>query len=587
MASGPATLHTGASVKEPSQPSTRTCAAIVIALTGLALLLRLATLDFALPFAQEPDPHILDQIALLSQPVVDDRTIFYSSIYPHLLARLAIATGAPALPPAELASLDLQGHLATAARLHHHVRLVIAWLSVLIVPATFWLASFFVARRWALLAATLAAASTLSLQFGQQARPHAAAAPLIVLAVASCVQLRRRGDLASFALAGTLCAIAVATLTNALAVLIPAALAFLLRENAPRRILDAKLLVPLALLGLAVRLAYPFFFVPTPPDAVMPTEAGTVSFGWQTFNWSEFQGAGFPTLFMTLWYYEPVAALLAALGIVAWLLRRDSASDERARRRKDLAVALSFALAYALVIGLQRRNQQRFVLPLVPFVFVGAAFALETLWNGARTRALACLGGAACIVPLCACFGYTSMRLRPQTLEQLGDWIEANVRRGEERVAVHLLWDVPLVRERRNLFDESGKLRKVTFSPWLLYQGERMEGVWQGERWDIEPLYPERERWPAIAKNPSAHLDALGARYIVLPGGDGVGVTPLVRSVRAELDQRGAQRVVSLPAEERPPVSGLEGLDTPHFTWYVLTCRWFGPQLEVFELPPR
>lgn len=587
MASGPATLHTGARVKQTSQPSARTCAALVLAFMGLALLLRLVTLDFALPFAQEPDPHILDQIALLSQPVVDDRTIFYSSIYPHLLARLAIATGAPVLPPAELAGLDLEAHMAVAARLHHHVRLVIACLSVLIVPATFWLASFFVGRRWALLAAALAAASTLSLQFGQQARPHAAAAPLIVLAVASCVQLRRRGDLASFALAGTLCAIAVATLTNALAVLIPAALAFLLRENAPRRILDAKLLVPLALLAVAVRLAYPFFFVPTPPDAVMPTEEGTVSFGWQTFNWSEFQGAGFPTLFMTLWYYEPVASLLAALGIVAWLLRRDPTSDERARRRKDLAVALSFALAYALVIGLQRRNQQRFVLPLVPYVFVGAAFALETFWNGARTRALAYLGGAACIVPLCACFGYTGMRLRPQTLEQLGDWIEANVRRGEERVAVHLLWDVPLVRERRNLFDESGKLRKVTFSPWLLYQGERMDGIWQGERWDIEPLYPDRERWPQVAKDPGAHLDALGARYVVLPGGEGVGVTPLVRAVRTELERRGAQRVLALPDEERPPVSGLEGLDTPHFTWYVLACRWFGPQLDVFELPSK
>ena len=572
-------------MKESSQPSARTCAAIVLALMGLALLLRLWTLDFALPFAQEPDPHILDQIALLSQPVVDDRTIFYSSIYPHLLARLAIATGAPVLPPAELAGLDLEGHMAAAAQLHHHVRLVIAWLSILIVPATFWLASFFVSRRWALLAATLAAASTLSLQFGQQARPHAAVAPLIVLAVASCVQLRRRGDLLSFAVAGALCAIAVATLTNALAVLIPAALAFLLRENAPRRIFDAKLLVPLALLALAVRLAYPFFFVPTPPDAVMPTEEGTVSFGWQTFNWSEFQGAGFPTLFMTLWYYEPVASILAALGVVAWLLRREAADDERARRRKDLVVALSFALAYALVIGLQRRNQQRFVLPLVPYVFVGAAFELEALWREARTRPLAYLGSAACALPMGACFGYTGMRLRPQTLEQLGHWIETTVKHEEERVALHLLWDVPLVRERRNLFDVDGKLRKVTFSPWLLYQGERMDAVWQGERWDIEPLYPERERWPQIAKDPGAHLDALAARYVVLPGGDGVGVTPLVRSVRAELERRGAQRVLALPDEERPPVSGLEGLDTPHFTWYVLSCRWFGPQLEVFELP--
>jgi hypothetical protein len=575
------------SAMEERQPNGGTCALVLGALMAFALALRLWTLDFGLPFAQEPDPHILDQIALLAKPDCDERDIFYSSIYPHLLARLAIATGAPVQIPSGVENLDFEGQLAVAARMHHHVRLLIAWISILIVPATFWLASFFMSRRFALAAAALAAVSTLSLQFGQQARPHAAVAPLIVLAVASCVNLRRRGDWGSFALAGGLCALALATLTNAFAVLIPAGLAYLLRNNARRRVFDAKLLLPLALLVLAVRAFYPFFFVPTPPDAVMPTEEGTVSFGWQTFNWSEFQGAGFPTLFMTLWYYEPVASLFALVGVIAWVLRGFDGTAEARERRKDLVVAVSFALAYALVIGLQRRNQQRFVLPLLPFVFAGAGYGLAALWRAVRLRTLAWAASALCVIPLWACLGYTGMRLRPHTLEQVGEWIRANVRRGEQRVAIHLLWDVPLAREHRNLVDARGEPRKLAFSPWLVHQVERMDDFWTGERWDVEPLYPQREQWPQVVKDPGAHLDAIDADYVVLPAGEGVGVTPLTRGIREELLRRGATRALELPAESRPPVSGLEGLDTPHFTWYVSTRRWFGPQLEVFALPPR
>ena len=554
---------------------------------AFGLALRLLTLDFGLPYSQEPDPHILDQIALLSQPVVDDRTIFYSSIYPHLLARLALWTGAPIALPENLAALDLAGQLEVASRMHHHVRVLIACLSVLMIPATFWLASWFLSRRWSLVAAALAAASTLSLQFGQQARPHAATAPLIVLAVAACIGLRRHGNLRWFALAGAACALAIAGLTNALAVLLPALVAFLLRRGARHRLLEPRALLSLALVALAVRFAYPFFFVATPPDAVMPTEDGTVSFGWQTFNWSEFRGAGFPTLFLTLWFYEPVASLLAIVGIVVWILRRNDGTAEWSERRKDLAVALSFALAYALVIGLQVRNQQRFALPLLPFVFVVATYGLAALWRARRARPLALVGSVACAVPVAACLGYTGMRLRPQTLDQLGQWIEANVRREEQRVAIHLLWDVPLAREHRNLFDAQGNVRKVTLSPWLLYQAQTMDGLWKGERWDIEPLYPERERWGAILKEPGAYLDGLQADFVALPGGEGVGVTALTRALRIELVRRGAQVVLALPAEERPPPSGREGLDTSHFTLYVLTSHWFGPQLEVYALPPR
>ena len=566
------------------------CAAAVAAWMAFALALRLWTLDFGLPFLQEPDPHILGQIETLSQDVVSDQDLFYSSIYPHFLARTAMLFGDAVTPPSaqELARLSLDEQLAAASRLHVRVRQVIAWLSIAGIPAAFWLASFFVERRWALFAAALAAVSTLSLQFGQQARPHAAVAPLIALAVAGCMHLRRRGDTRAFVIAGALCALAIACLTNAFAVLLPAGLAYLLRNGARRRILDARLLIPLALIALAIRIYYPFFFVERPADAVVPEEEGTFSFAWQTINWNDFRGAGFPTLFMTLWFYEPIASVLALVGLLAWLVRRADASAEWSERRKDLLVALSFVIAYALVIGLQRRNQQRFALPLTPFVFAAAGYGARALAQRLAAWPARALGLCALAVPTWACLGYTGMRSRPNTLEQVARWIEAEIEGPKQRVALHLLWDVPLARLHENLFAADGTPRKVNLSPWLRHQQARMDALWSGARWNIESLYPDRARWPAIVADPAAYLRELDAEAIVLPAGEGVGVTPLTRALRDVLEGRVAseleyERALELPAEARPEPSGLEGLDTPHFTYFVSTAHWFGPQLVVYR----
>lgn len=586
---------------DPRQPSRGQVALALVALTLLALALRLWTLDFALPFAQEPDPHILGQIELLSKAEVSDEDIFYSSIYPHLLARTAMLFGDVTREPAGAESFTLDEHLAAASRLHVRVRGVIAFFSVLIVPATFWIACYFVGRKWALFAAALAATSTLSLQFGQMARPHAAVGPLIALAIGGALHLRHRGDTRSFLIAGALAAFALACLINACVALVPAAVAVWLRNNARRRIFDARLLIPIALIALAVWLAYPFFFVERPPGAAPPAEEGTFNFAWQSINWNDFAGQGFPTLFMTLWYYEPVAFVLAlcglaawlapvymptafgtqARGIVAWRMREDT--PETRERWRDLLVVLSFALLYAVIIGLYRRNQQRFVLPLTPFVAALAAYGMRLITRSLAKPLTVALLAVALAVPTLACIGYTRMRTRPHTLEQLARWIESHVEREDQRFGLHPLYDVPLAREHEQLFDGDGQPKPV-LSPWLVYQQRTLDRVWRGERWRVEDLYGPRARWPEIVKDPDAHLDALGLDFAAVPGGEGVGAnSPLVVAVRDALARAGV-RVEELPHETRPPPSGLEGLDTPHFTAFVLSSNWFGPQLDVFRL---
>lgn len=621
---------------------------LVALMTAAALWVRLASLDFALPFQQEPDPHILGQVETLSKPEPSDAEIFYSSIYPHLIARTAILFGAEPVRPAP-PDAPLEEHLRAASALHMAVRKVVAWLSVLLVPATYWLCRLFQSRANALLAAAFAATSLLSLQFGQQARPHAAVAPLVAFAVAAAVVLRRRPTTLNFALFGVFFALALGCLTNAAVVVFAFLPALFLRDGVGglRRWLEPRALIVAALLALSVRVFFPFFFVATPPDAAVTSGAPdvapssgpllrvaaaglvlvagvfgliadwlrpqsrpalrwgavvvllagaaglftqrreTVHLAWQTIKLEDFSGSGFPVMGLSLWYYEPVALVLCALGVLAWLVR--PSDDPTRARAKDLLVVLGFALVYGLVIGMFRVNQQRFQIPLLPFVFCGAAFGagelarlLQRVMRTTTERAsTSFVAGIALATPLLATWGYAQMRARPQTLELAAQWLEANVDRTRERVAIHLLYDLPLARREANLFDASGAKRSV-YAPWQHYQQNWMRD-WQGERWDLESLYDDRTRWAWIAKNADAYIETLNAGYVLCSGEHGAGVNPMMDAVRRAVAARGTL-VARFPQENRPPTSGYSGLDTPHFTRFVLSARWFGPELELYRL---
>jgi hypothetical protein len=614
----------------------------VALLTLFALALKLATLDFGLPYSQEPDPHILGQVEALSKESVTDSDIYYSSIYPHLLARAAMLAGAKPVSGAG-PDASLERHLEAASALHERVRLVIALISVLLVPATWWIARAFLERRYALLAAAFVATSLLALQFSQQARPHAASAALIALAVAAALRLRRRGDTLSFCIAGLAAAAAVASLQNGAAVLLACFAAYLLREGTSgwRRWLDARLLIPIALLAAAVRVFWPYLFVPAPPDALERSSAPeatssagtfvalglgvllivvgaigaalaslarppsklherasgvlvlvgavlvwtvrneTLQIAWQTIDLKHFHGQGLPTLAASVWYYEPAVLVMSIAGVGAWLFARGAPGERSQESVKDLLVVLSFALVYLVVIALYAITQQRFALPLLPFTAALSAYAIRAIARKMGPRAAAAVAVIALAVPATACLGYTGMRLRPHTQAQLATWIRAHVDREHERVAIHPQYDVPLARAAADLGPKS-----VTFSPWFQYQTRYLDPRWGGERWGLEALYSDRSRWPGILRDPDAYVASLQADFAVVPGGTGQVATPLVVAVREALGRAG-ELVLELPAEERPPVSGFSGLDTPHFTWFVWTARWFGPQLEVYDLRRR
>ena len=162
------------------------CAALVIALTAFAFAVRVMSTNWLLPMHVNPDEHVFaEQLALMRSgtpaPELDPRYGYY----PQLVPRVAwLATSAPRMPSTNVlagdtrapaagtdsdASTLAEGAEGDARTLAEHLKIAshdlvalrgaVAWLSLLVVPATYLLARRFLARPAALLAAGLAAAS--------------------------------------------------------------------------------------------------------------------------------------------------------------------------------------------------------------------------------------------------------------------------------------------------------------------------------------------------------------------------------------------------------------------------------------------
>jgi hypothetical protein len=168
---------------------------LVLLLSVAALGVRLASIDFALPYFKESDAHVYRQIHLLGLEELTPELWKQSSIYPHLMARTVLAFPDPLAAPPDPDAMTLEEHLDFAGGLDRLVRGIVSVASVLLIPATWLLARRLFTPGWSLFAAALCSLSLLNLQFGQLARPHAFAAPFTVLAVAAAVRLRRRPDL--------------------------------------------------------------------------------------------------------------------------------------------------------------------------------------------------------------------------------------------------------------------------------------------------------------------------------------------------------------------------------------------------------
>ncbi|MCY3002520.1 MAG: hypothetical protein NTV21_12025 [Planctomycetota bacterium] len=554
----------------------------LVALTLWTLLVRLYGVDFGVPCLKEADTFIADHVRMLREGKQGDQ-LFDRALsacqYPSLLATLAEPLSDATLePPPE--PVTLKEHLAAAARVWVDLRTLVAVLSVLVVPGTFFIARRFASERWALFAAALVSFSLLHVMFSQEARAHGAVVGFSACAVACALWLRRTPSTLAYVATAIFAAFAVGTLHNGLAVLAPIGVAQLARRD--RRWWDLRMLVVLALAAASFRTFYWYYFDEAAQKAMAGDDATQ-----GVLRDLPFDGTGFLRLARTIWYYEPALTLLVAVACGTWLARKRLPTGEANVETGDALVVLSYVVPYLLLAGLFNQTYERFLLSLLPFLATFAAWALERL--SLRARAVAPAALLLLALPLAASTKLSWMRGQGSTLDDAAQWITEHAPQ-PEATPFYVLppLDFPLMRTTESLRHPEG--RAGFFSPWSRYQNKLAD-----ER-RVAPLYrlywiSGKPEFGALESDEEADafLRSHGPGFYVSYG-VAIQQSPeramLVASMR-----RVGTRVARFSPDGDPEFTNhqlwdqdVEADGWPHVTWRVLRARTVGPVIEVFEL---
>ncbi|MBL8862184.1 MAG: glycosyltransferase family 39 protein [Planctomycetes bacterium] len=588
----PSGVTCSATERVPAGRATRLLLALIV-LLGLGV--RLQGLDFLAPHLMEPDGLVVDyQLRALEGGGPEHRAHALYAYYPHLVARVAALV--PTALVAEREPRTLAEHLDFAGRQRLRGRVAVALLSLLAIPLSFWLARRFLPDPWPLAAAAITAASPFTLWFAQQARPHAAAASFTLLAVCAAVVLRASGSWRAYAAAGLAAGLAVGALQNGVAALCAVGFAVLARVRADRWRAAAGALLITAVVAAFVAALYPFLFAEQARSGVAVDERGTLALSQHQVFLGLFNGRGFPVVWRSLEEYDPLLTVLSVLGMLAALvLILRGRSRLGPARAADLAVVLAYVLPYLVVIGLYQRTYQRFVLPLVPFLAVLAAFGLHATWRAASARsrwlgrAVAFLAVVACVAQFAWAFRLGAVRAAPDTIEQAARWIEEHVAPGTDRVDVMPGLDLPLSRTPASI-ERDAVLRDEQSTPWFRHLADPRRASIDAPAYDLALMdliaHGARQR---------AHGDAYGfarsltGRYAVVIAWP-QRYRPALRAVREGL--RGQFELVARFNPDDPDTG--EDLPLAHqddelpyttpWALRILEARCVGPSVEIYRL---
>lgn len=572
--------------------------AVLAPLALLALVLvtaatRLGGVDFLEPQWTEQDSQLVQHLRHERTGNADEES-GYDDAYPYVLPYLLRAM--PQLVSVEEKPATLEQHLAVCKSLYTETRMFVALLSCMAIPLAYLLARRFVAPRWALLAAALCAASLLTHYFSQQARPHAAAAPFMLLAVVAALRLRERPTLANYTLAGIAAALGIGVLHNGAAVVLAGLAAHFLRDGERRARDHAKLLVPVALVLLGVRLFYPFFFADSGgADAAKleSSEAG-VTFGRHVVDYEQFDFGGARTLLLTLVNYEPGLLALLALAVLAWLSRARLAGAHEPLSRAA-RVVLAYVVPYSLVLASFHDTFDRFLISLVPYAAVFAAWGLERVTSShALPRALrqgaVVLACTALILQAAACGKLSWLRARDDAMEQASAFLAANFDPATTTLMVAPTLELLIARTDESLFNRRGQ-RRIAYSRWAKYQAHRRENPPPAPHWDVRYIGASSELGfrtaDSIEARPDEFLDALGPGIYVMNAGKLSG-HPSERAFHDAVVRRGELLWRRAPHAEGPWRSigiDFQPMDSaPNVIWRVLAADAVGPAVEIYAV---
>lgn len=583
------------------QLSRRTAFIGVCACIVLAALLRFYALGANLPCELEPDGTILaGQVALIQEDAPDRDSGTVWRLYPHLVSEIAAL-----IPARVLKDGTLEDHLAQASSIFVRVRFVSALLSLLLIPATYWLARRFLARGASLLAAFLSAVSLLTLLFAQQARPHAPAAAFALLAVVAALRLARKPNWLNCSLAAVALGLAIGTLQSGLAAALPVAAAWSFRDR--KAVGSAnRWWAPAWIVAVVGSIAFVLYPNAAPERASGPAEATgfmglTLNSGGATsgmpggvshaIHLDMLDGSGFATVARSLISFETLPLIAALIGIAIWL-RSMLRGGVRAPIRREQLVVAAYVLPYLLVLGLYGKTYERFCLQLLPFVAcLAAAMWADVALLVSRRVAIALLLVLA-LPQLGACLSLQQLRSRQSGSTQLAHWIEKHVAPQTERVLLVPSVDVPLARTAEAIKLDAGA---AFGTPWTLYQRMHAKERWDCPRFELtySPLL-RREDVLAAIDSPHEVLRSTPAAYLALlvPSIDRSHTiaTRLNEAFQLELFGK-TSPVFQAPIESEDgltqPIIGEEmKIRLTIWTWTLLVgTPTIGPTYQIYRLP--
>ncbi|MBM3976614.1 MAG: hypothetical protein FJ299_06445 [Planctomycetes bacterium] len=563
----------------------------LVLLTCSALGLRLWGIGAMLPERVEPDTQIVQQAAIFrGDAPPDGRTL---GAYPHLLGR--ILSILPARTTSARLDVDhLEEHLAVASSELLRGRKLSAWLSVLAIPGT-----YFLARRWlspaaALLCAFLISASMLAFVFAQQARPHAAFTSFSLLATVAALRARERGDALSWTLYGAALCLALCCLHTG-AFLLPMGLmaAWLGPRHATRRWWHALAATAVAL-GIALATCYPFLFAPVESEVTKLGQSVSGRFP-HVVLFDRFDGGGFLKLWHAMGSYDPWLRWLALFGAVA-VLYGAIAWWRNAEQRAAALVMLSFALPYGLVIGIYTGSFERFLLPLFPALAVlcvaGTQLAAHGLARAARTPIVApCALGALLlllIVPFFVVVKLARLRAMPNTLAAAAAWLASKHPQGDATLLVHGGLTLPMATIRSSV--EARGVLDAVFPPyWNAYVARQVLDENFKAGWQTRPL-GKRELDGLSDRSGPAELQRVRnvvlsrrADYLVIRAVSNAPETAILLSALAD----DAALVARFPDPEGGQSAWGLDLWQPDFWFSAWRAQASGPALEIHRLGTR
>jgi len=410
---------------------------LLISIFALALGLRLWGINFGLPFLYHSDEGAVIMPALNIIRTGDYKPIRldYGSAYIYGLAALYI--------PFFLYGA-WRGYFRTVADLPVYAdyrqigqypfpgvfvlaRCLTALLGSLTVLVVYRLGNRLAGWRAGLIAAAWLAVAPLHVLNSHFGSVDVPAALLITLAVARSLDVFERGDAGDYIWAGALVGLSASTKFTSGIALSALLVAHALRARAWSDLLNRRLMVGLAaaiggfLLGTPYALDLPYF---------LNWLAVNLIFYGSTAGGLEAAGQPSSVLFYARELLISPFGVVAFLGIIglAWLIRCDW--------RRGLVVS-AFPIAYSALIAFQASAYPRWLVPLIPFLSLGAGVALDSMfvWLSRRRPGAMALAGTHLVAMVCligvlpfASSAQSDMLLAGRDVRtEAFDWFKSNI----------------------------------------------------------------------------------------------------------------------------------------------------------------